>query len=161
MGMIPIALAIAGFVMLWVIVNYNSLATGRANIKSLQSAREQLLRVYIVDTKQLSALLLIYGIEVPKYLVSLANEPGQTIDNGKLNSALEHVKLQVGKQPELQNNPDYSNLMQQLEASTSGLIKNQQSLLRTVKAYNIQVARMPYRIVATLFGFKKATSAIA
>jgi hypothetical protein len=74
--------------------------------------------------------------------------------------ALEQVKLQVGKQPELQDNPDYSDLMLQLEANISELIKNQQSLLRAVKVYNTQVARMPYRIVATLFGFKKATAAL-
>jgi hypothetical protein len=160
MGMIPIALAIAGFVLLWIIVNYNSLAAGRANIVSLQSAREQLLRVYTVNTKQLSALLRIYGIDMPQYLVRLANEPGQNIENGRLNMALEQVKLQVGKQPELQDNPDYSDLMQQLEANISGLIKNQQSLLRAMKVYNTQVARMPYRIVATLFGFKKATAAL-
>ena len=70
MGMIPIALAIAGFVLLWVIVNYNSLASGRANIVSLQLAREQLLRVYILNIKQLAALLLIYGLEVPPYLIT-------------------------------------------------------------------------------------------
>jgi hypothetical protein len=159
MGMIPIALAIAGFVLLWIIVNYNSLAAGRASIVSLQSAREQLLRVYTVNTKQLSALLRIYGLDLPQYMVSLANEPGQTIETGRLNTALNQVKQQVSKQPELQDNPDYSDLMRQVEANVSGLIKNQQSLLRAVKVYNTQVARMPYRIVAILFGFKKATVA--
>jgi hypothetical protein len=160
MGMIPIALALAGFVLLWVIVNYNSLATGRANIASLQSAREQLLRTYISLAGQLSALLRIYGVDTPSYLVNLANEPGQKIDSMNLRKSLEQVVVQVRNRADLSDNPDYSGLMQQMEITTGQLLKNQQSLLSAIKGYNGQVTHMPYRIVAQLFGFRKSTSPI-
>jgi hypothetical protein len=158
MGMIPVVLAIAGFVLLWMIVNYHSLSARRTNIGLLQEAREQALHTYVNLTKQLSALLLIHGIEVPLYLVNLANEPGEKIDGARFSRSLEQIKVQARTQPGLQGNPDYSDLIQQIEITAGRLLKNQQSLLAETKAYNRQATQMPYRIVARLFGFRKVSS---
>ncbi len=160
MGMIPIVLAIAGFVFLWSIVNYNSLSARRSTILSLQAARDQLINKYVYLTKQIAALLKIYGITPPAYLVNLANDPAQKIENIQLNRALEQIKLLSRNEQELQNNPDYSDLLQQLESNASLLIKNQQQLMSAIREYNGQATQMPYRIIAQLFGFKKINSPV-
>ncbi len=159
MGMIPVVLAIAGFVLLWIIVNYNSLSARRTNIASLQVARDQLLASYVRMSKELSALLLIYKKEMPIYLVELANDPNQKINASKLSSSIKQLALQVnGHTPELQNNPDYLELLTSTELTATKLIKNQQRLEAEIKAYNQQATKMPYRIVAQLFGFKTINS---
>ncbi|MDO1445725.1 LemA family protein [Rhodocytophaga aerolata] len=161
MGMIPVVLAIAGFVLLWIIVNYNSLSTRRTNIASLQVARDQLLASYVRMSKELSALLLIYKKEMPVYLVELANDPSQKINASKLSSSIKQLTLQAnGHTPELQNNPDYQELLSSAELTATKLIKNQQRLETEIKAYNQQATRMPYRIVAQLFGFKRINSLV-
>jgi hypothetical protein len=160
MGMIPVVLAIAGFVLLWMIVNYNSLSAKRKNIGLLQESREQALHSYVSLTKQLSALLWIHGIEVPLYLVNLANEPGQKIEGARFSRSLEQIKVQARTQPGLQGNPDYSDLIHQIEVTARRLLKNQQLLLAEIRAYNGQATQMPYRIVARLFGFRKVNSPI-
>jgi hypothetical protein len=155
MGMIPIALAIAGFVLLWMIVNYQSLSAKRTTIASLQLARENLLRLYVTDIKQLSAMLRIYGLDTPAYLINLANEKGQKIDRSMLSASLQQVELQVRNRPEVLENPDFTDLMRQTDVTIKQLLKNQQALLSEIKGYNGQATQMPYRIVAQLFGFKR------
>lgn len=156
MGMIPVMLAIAGFVLLWMIVNYNSLSARRSNIVSLQEAREQLLNSYINLSKQLSALLLRYRINIPVYLISFANEPSKKIDNTRFDEAFKELKLLVSNHSaDVQSTPDYQQLIEPMELTAMKLLKNRQQLLAEVKAYNQHASRMPYRIVAQLFGFKK------
>jgi hypothetical protein len=162
MGMIPVALAIAGFVLLWTIVNYNSLAARRKNIVSLQEARKQLSDAYVSLSKQLSALLLIYKLNMPAYLVELANDPNRKIDAPKLSESINWLTLQAGSHnPELQSNPDYQESLTAMELIVTKLIKNQQQWLAEVKAYNRQATRMPYRMVAQLFGFKPVNALVS
>ncbi len=156
MGMIPVMLAIAGFVLLWMIVNYNSLSARRSNIVSLQEGREQLLNSYMNLFKQLSALLLRYKIHMPVYLISFANEPSKKIDNTRIIEAFKELKLHISNHSaHVQSTPDYRQLIEPMELTAMKLLKNRQQLLAEVKAYNQQASRMPYRIVAQLFGFKK------
>jgi hypothetical protein len=161
MGMIPVVLAIAGFVFLWVIVNYNSLSARRTNIASLQAARNKLVDSYISLSKQISALLLIYQINMPPYLINLSNNSDQKIHGSKLTESIKGLQLQVSTHsPGLESNPDYQELIGLLEATAGKLLRNQQQLLAEVKAYNQQATRMPYRIVAHLFGFKGIDSPV-
>lgn len=160
MGMIPIALAIAGFVLLWSIVNYNSLSARRSSILSLQATRDQLISKYVYLIKELAALLKIYGLTTPAYLINLANDPGQRLESTQLSRALEQIKLQSGSQPDLQDNHDYKDLLRQLEVNSTILVKNQQQLLLYIHDYNVQATQMPYRIIAQLFGFKEISSPV-
>jgi hypothetical protein len=154
MGALPIVLALSGFVLLWAIVNYNSFTDKRNAIRQMLSQREELLQIRTDILQQLTALLQQYAVIVPAYFNDLLNDPAKISQKSAMEAALTQLKTSAQVSPVLLTTDGFKNLKASLINNTNQLLELQNSLTALIHYYNKQTTSMPYRIVATLFGFK-------
>jgi hypothetical protein len=152
MGFLPIAVAIFGFVLLWAIVNYNSLLTRRDQIRNLEEESKLLTdhrRKIIVALESALSQLSIINPELSKKIHQFP-----TVRSVKTKELTSKVKLYLQQTSGVQNHTELDTLLASLEDTDFQLYyawrKRQQSIL----LYNKLVKKMPSRIVATLSGFK-------
>lgn len=154
MGMLPIGLALTGFVLLWALVNYSTFANQRAAVGQLLGTQKELLQVRGQTLSQLAVLLQMHQIALPPYLLRLANDSSRLGEFAPVNDAMEQVREQSQSTP-LPDNPDYTKTTQTLKKATERLFATHRQLRVTVADYNRRTRSMPSRIIASVFGFKK------
>ena len=150
MGMIPILLALCGFVLLWAIVNYNSLLSKQSQIQALSSKIEILFNQRKENILGVKNLLAANQVEVSAYLDQLEYLPqNRSLQNEEM------FKDQRQKHfATIQNHPDFIDLITILENTDREIFMSQRKLRQLSSDYNQQVNQMPSKIVALLFGFK-------
>lgn len=150
MGMIPILLALCGFVLLWAIVNYNSLLSKQSQIQALSSKIEILFNQRKENILGVKNLLAANQVEVSAYLDQLEYLPqNRSLQNEEM------FKDQRQKHfATFQNHPDFIDLITILENTDREIFLSQRKLRQLSSDYNQHVNQMPSRIVALLFGFK-------
>jgi hypothetical protein len=154
MGALPIVLALSGFVLLWAIVNYNSFKDKSNAIQQMLGLRAELLRQRTDILKKLADLFRQYGASVPVYFNELLNDPARISAKPLIESALSQLNTSAQMYPALLKADEFKVLKNSLVTNTNQLLKQQNSLTALINYYNKQTTSMPYRIVATVFGFK-------
>lgn len=154
MGAIPIVLALSGFVLLWAIVNYNNFSDKRNTIQQMLDQQVSLLRVRTDVLIEMAALFQTYGASLPVHLAELLNNPRIPSSKSLMEEALVQANAIANVHPALKAGNDFKNLKVNLVNNTNQLLKLQSSLTALVTGYNKQATSMPYRIIATIFGFK-------
>ncbi|QHT70275.1 LemA family protein [Rhodocytophaga rosea] len=155
MGFLPIAVAIFGFVLLWAVVNYNSLLTRRDQIRKMEEESKELEKRRHAILAALEKLLSQLSIIDPELSLQLQQIP--TARSVKTKQLSTDVKLRLQQTVGLQNHAEVDTLLNRLEDTDFHLYYAQRKLQQSILVYNKLVNRMPSRIVATLSGFKSVS----
>lgn len=153
MGFVPILLALSGFVFLWAIVNYHSLSSLQKAIQTQQEERRQLQLAAGQLIDKLSILLKIYGISLPPFWANIATQ-SSVLEKERLLSEIEQLNRLSQGNTQLQNEPDFLRIKEDLHETIVKLFNIQQKLFASLRDYNNLSQSMPSRIVANVFGFK-------
>jgi hypothetical protein len=152
MGFLPIAVAIFGFVLLWAVVNYNSLLTRWDQIQNLEEETKLLTerrkKIIAAIETAFSQLSIIY----PELLKKIQQFP--TARSVKTKELSTEVKLHLQQTLGVQNHAEVDALLRSLEDIDFQLFYAQRKWQQSILLYNKLVKRMPSRIVATLSGFR-------
>jgi LemA protein len=77
--------------------------------------------------------------------------------NNGLSAALSRLLLVVERYPELKSNTNFIRLQDELAGTENRIAVERRRYNETVKTYNIKIRRFPTNLLASLFGFEKAT----
>lgn len=152
MGFLPIAVAIFGFVLLWAVVNYNSLLTRQEQIRKIGEERKELENRRYTVLSKLEVLLSRLSILDPALLAELRQFP--TARSVKTKELTSKVKVHVLQHTGTVHHAEADNLLTSLEDIDFHLYYAQRKWQQSILVYNKLVTRMPSRIVATLSGFR-------
>jgi LemA protein len=151
MGMIPILLALCGFVMLWAIVNYNSLNSKKSQIQALTDNKEKIMSQRSESITGLKNLFIQHQIDASAYMEQLAYLPqNRSVSKQAIFEQQGNIHFTT-----LLQHPDFISLITKLENEDKEVFIFQKKLQQLTSEYNQQVKEMPSHIVAVLFGFKQ------
>ena len=77
--------------------------------------------------------------------------------NNQLSSALGRLLLVVERYPNLKANANFIRLQDELAGTENRIAVERRRFNETVKQYNIKIRRFPTNLMASMFGFEKAT----
>jgi hypothetical protein len=147
MGLLPIFLTLTLFVFLWGLVNYNAFAAKRTYIGQLEEETDRLDSTSQEITRRLSVLL------HPTHQTAMPGCPESTSNSHAL-EVVETWRRFVSEHASLQGNEEAVTLLNELEEAATGQYRAHTRLEKAIDDYNRHCRRMPYRLVALLFGFR-------
>jgi|GEM_PF-4369128 len=141
-GVLPILLVIVSAIFLWAIVVYNSLKSRKSNTE-----------VYLQNVGRIAfqrvQLLGQLGHVLQTDLITDAegyNEARLQAESNQINAAIESLGFA--------DNADVRQLEQELTTNAALLIRTQRKFRSARVNYNELCQHMPYRIIASVFGFR-------
>ena len=155
MGMLPIVVVLASFILLWGMVNYHSFAAKRRAIADTLEAR-RLAQIQLGSA--LTPLLDFYRqyrLSVPSTLSKL---PDLTLVQKK--STIEELMgdadqlLQTGSPSPLTGDEKFERLKTPYQQAKQAYFLARKRHWAAVNGYNSEAKRMPSKIIAKLFGFQ-------
>ena len=150
MGMIPILLALSGFILLWAILNYNNLLSRQSLIQELIHRNDVFYNQRKEIILDINNLFTRHKVNGEAFLAQLEYLPqNRSITNESTVQTQGQIHLSA-----LQQHPDFISLLASLGNTDREIAITQNKLRQLTSAYNSQVSKMPSRLVATLFGFK-------
>lgn len=155
MGLLPIFLTLSLFIFLWGMVNYYSFITKRDTIQQLAEAVKERANQNQEIVKELAdTLSRTYSIQIPDYLQSAYLSPSSAAEDEKDNEVFDKWQQFIQQYPVLQQDIPFQQLLHTLAESVSSRLWTQARLRAAVSDYNQHRLKMPYRLIAKLFGFR-------
>jgi hypothetical protein len=152
MGLLPIFLTLTLFVFLWGLVNYNAFAAKRAYIRQLGEEADRLNGSLREITGRLLALLSPANRTTTPGYPQPTNDARYVAAQGP--ELAEAWHRFAAADASLRGNEEAGTLLNQLEETASGQYQVYTRLERAIDDYNRHCRKMPYRLVALLFGFR-------
>ncbi|MBC7923461.1 MAG: LemA family protein [Ferruginibacter sp.] len=156
MGMLPIVVVLASFILLWGMVNYHSFVTKRKAIADTLEAR-RLAQIRLGDA--LIPLLDVhrkYHLPIPSPLSQLPNltlvQRKSTIE--ELMREADQLLDQTSSQSSLTPDGEFERLRTVYGEAKKGYFLARKRHRAAVNGYNAEARHMPSKIVAKIFGFQ-------
>ena len=154
MGMLPIVVVLASFILLWGMVNYYSFVAKRKAVADTLEAR-RLAQIRLGDA--LTPLLDVHQkhqlpIPSPLKLPNLAIVQRKSIIE-ELTQETDQL-LRAGSLPSLTRDGEFERLGTAYEEAKQGYFLARKRHRAAVNGYNFEAKHMPSKIIAKLFGFQ-------
>lgn len=164
MGYIPIIVALLGFLVLWGLVNYNSLKAKRI---ALEQKAQDVYKFSVLRNATLRQLAKIASKDVT--LTHLFQEVVDKLDDRKPNEVEVHEKMHqehkvtelIAGIPLIEEDENYQKMFKQLQIADDYYRKAASAYNYRLKDYNALVTRNPSKIVASLMRFKPVETGLS
>lgn len=154
MGLLPIFLALAGFIFLWSLVNHNSFAARQQSIGDLREAEDLLTSLRKETLDKLTNYLTSRGVTIPAYLLQNGPADPETSSRQHTVELAEQWHEFIPNHTTLSGDPALVELIEQFDDITSRQVRTQTRLQAAINEYNRLRSQMPFRLIAVLFGFR-------
>lgn len=158
-----ILLSVIGIVVLWIILVYNALISGRNRIKNAEAGIDAQLQKRYDLIPNLVATVKGYAtheksvLEQVTHLRQMAieseNAPQKQQTNDTLNTSLKHIFAIAESYPDLKADANFLQLQAALNEVEGQLTAARRTYNATVTRYNNMVESFPSSIIASTFGF--------
>lgn len=162
------AIAVVIILIISIIGSYNSLVKLETNIEtSYANIENQLQRRYDLIPNLVATVKGYAAHEEEVYtaiadaraaLGSAGNAEAAATANSALDSALSRLLVVVENYPELKANENFKVLQYELSGTENRIATERTRYNESVKEYNVAIRRFPKNIIASIFGFEKATA---
>ena len=164
MGYIPIIVALLGFILLWGLVNYNSI---KAKKIALDQKAQDVYKFSILRNATLRQLAKIASQDTT--LTHLFHEAVGKLDDRNSEEVDVHKKIQqehkvtelIAEIPLIGEDENYKKMFKQLQIADDYYRKASSAYSFRLKDYNALVTRNPSKIVASLMRFKPVKSDVS
>lgn len=156
---IPIVLI--GFIILIVLVQYNSITKLKMKVKQSKSGIDVYLQQrfdLIPNLVQVVKGYMNYEKETLQKIIELRTQYNETKDlkvSETLNNQLNNIIAVAENYPELKASEQFLNLQKNLSKIESQLQAARRIYNNDVTKYNTKINSVPYNIIATIFGFEE------
>lgn len=152
MGFVPIFLALAGFVFLWAVVNYNALKNQRASVQRLGDQVNKLKDDIQTEVKQLESCCMP---EFENKLEHILQQIKKDADNAAIQIEFDNFNKSYEAAYKDEGTAIQEVIRKDLTKDLQQLLSVKKEFMAAVKSYNKIVEQMPTALLARLFGFKK------
>ena len=156
MGMIPVFVVIAGFILLWGMVNYHSF---RAKKKGIADTLDACMAAQLRLRDKVTNLLAFWQsqhLSLPPALLRLPDwtvlQPKNTLE--AITSALDEVRENAQAFPHIRTDAAYQQHIAAYEEAWQVYRLARKKYRAATLAYNAEATHMPSKIIAKLFGFR-------